>query len=217
MKHQELCELIEREKIIAIVRKVYGDDLLFLVDALRSAGIRLLEVTFDQSDDECIKKTSNAIHSVLNAFKGECLCGAGTVLSSAQAEAAAQAGAVLIISPNCNKQVIMRTKELGLVSIPGALTPSEIVAAHEYGADFVKVFPAGDFGASYVKSIVSPISHIKLMAVGGVNADNFGDFLNAGCIGAGIGGSLTDRKLITERNREKLIENASKYVAIAHA
>ena len=217
MKQDELYRLIEKEKIIAIVRKVYGDDLLFLTEALCSAGIRLFEVTFDQNDPDCVNKTCGAISAVMQSFKDDCLCGAGTVLNRIQVDAAADAGAVCIISPNCSEQVIRHTKKRRLVSIPGAMTPSEIIAAHEYGADFVKLFPASNLGTGYVKSLLSPISHVKLLVVGGVNADNFGSFLQSGCVGAGIGGSLTDRTLIAERNREKLVQNASKYVAMAHA
>lgn len=125
MTKEQLCRRIEEERIIAIVRKVYGDDLLFLTEALLDAGISTLEVTFDQQDPDCVKKTSGAIAAVLNSFGSRCTCGAGTVLTREQADAAANAGASLIISPNCNEAVIRHTVELGLVSIPGCMTPSE--------------------------------------------------------------------------------------------
>lgn len=212
-----LCRRIEEERIIAIVRKVYGDDLLFLTEALLDAGISTLEVTFDQQDPGCVKKTSGAIAAVLNAFGSRCSCGAGTVLTREQADAAANAGASLIISPNCNEAIIRHTVQLGLVSIPGCMTPSEILAAHDAGADFIKIFPAGSLGPNYIKNISAPISHVKFLAVGGVDAENYGAFLKAGCTGAGIGGSLTNRALIAERNREQLTKNAAQYVAIARA
>lgn len=217
MTKAQLCRRIEEERIIAIVRKVYGDDLLFLTEALLDAGISTLEVTFDQQDPGCVKKTSGAIAAVLNAFGSRCSCGAGTVLTREQADAAADAGASLIISPNCNEPLIRHTVELGLVSIPGCMTPSEILAAHDSGADFVKVFPAGSLGPDYIKNISAPISHVKFLAVGGVDAENYLAFLKAGCTGAGIGGSLTNRALIAARDREQLTKNAAQYVAIARA
>lgn len=217
MEKAALCARIEKERIIAIVRKVYGDDLLFLANALISAGISTLEVTFDQQDPDCLQKTAGAIRAVLAAYGGQCACGAGTVLTPAQADAAAEAGAGLIISPNCNEAVIRYTNTLGLVSIPGCMTPSEILAAHDAGADFVKLFPAGNLGPGYVKNISAPVSHVKFLAVGGVDAENFGAFLQAGCVGAGIGGSLANHTLIAARNRVGLLENAARYVEIAHA
>ena len=217
MNKVQLCQRIEQERIIAIVRKIYGDDLLFLADALIGAGISTLEVTFDQQDPDCLNKTSGAIRAVLAAYGARCACGAGTVLTLAQANAAAEAGASLIISPNCNEHVIRHTSKLGLVSIPGCMTPSEILTAHDAGADFVKIFPAGNLGPGYIKNISAPVSHVKFLAVGGVDEENYGAFLKAGCVGAGIGGSLTNRALITARNREQLMQNAAQYVSIARA
>ena len=138
MDQLKLLKLIEKEKIIAIIRKVYGDDLLFLVDTLITAGIKLFEVTFDQKDPDCINKTCNSIDSILHNYKSDCNCGAGTVLSCEQVKAAVDAGAALIISPNSNEKVIRYTKKLESISIPGAMTSTEIIGAHECGADFVR-------------------------------------------------------------------------------
>ncbi len=217
MQSEKIREQIEQQRIIAIVRKIYGDDLLFLAETLIEAGISTMEVTFDQQDVNCEEKTALAIRSIIQRFGNDCICGAGTVLTKSQADAAESAGASLIISPNCDVDIIRHTKSLGLVSIPGCMTPSEVVSAHYAGADFVKLFPVGSLGADYIKNISAPISHVKFLAVGGVNATNFGAFLSAGCVGAGIGGSLTNRDLIRDRNREKLIANAAQYVSVARA
>ena len=123
-------DFIEKYKIICICRKIYGEELLALARALRSGGIRMMEVTFDQADPECIKKTAEAIAMLHAEFGEEMKIGAGTVLSAAQVDAAKDAGAEYIISPNTCLPVIHRTKELGLVSIPGAMTPTEIIAAY---------------------------------------------------------------------------------------
>ena len=97
----------------------------------------------------------------------------------------------------------------GLVAMPGALTPTDAVAAHEAGAKFVKIFPAGTFGAEYVKALVAPLSHIPFLAVGGISPDNVADFMRAGCIGAGVGGNLTNREWIAAGKWDK-IENAAR-------
>ena len=140
--------------------------------------------------------------------------GAGTVTSVELVELAAKAGAKYIISPDTNVDVIRRTRELGLVSLPGALTPSEITTAYNNGADFVKLFPIADMGASYVKAVRAPLGHIDMLAVGGVNDKNLKSFLDAGVCGAGIGGNLVNKAWIAAGEYEKITEIARTYVSI---
>lgn len=208
-------EFIEKHKVIAICRKIYGEDLIKLVHALYDGGIRLVEVTFDQSDPDCLSKTSGSIHKLNEEFGDSMRFGAGTVLTPEQVESACRANAEYIISPNTNIDVIYRTKELGLVSIPGAMTPSEILTAHAAGADFVKLFPAGYLGLPYLKDIKAPISHVKIIVTAGVNEENFGQYLNAGVAGAGISGRLTDNKLIADGNFMEITSRAARFVEIA--
>ncbi|GAA3014241.1 bifunctional 4-hydroxy-2-oxoglutarate aldolase/2-dehydro-3-deoxy-phosphogluconate aldolase [Tetragenococcus solitarius] len=209
-------EYIEKNKIIAIVRGTYGENLVNLVSALEEGGVKLVEVTFDQSDPECLMKTSEAITTLVEKFTGKMKIGAGTVLNEEQVETAYHAGAEYIISPNTNQQVIKKTKELKLVSIPGALTPSEILEAHETGADFVKIFPAGAHNLKYIKDIRGPINHVKILATAGVTPDNLEDYLNVGFSGAGISGYLTDQKLIAAGQFDVLTEHAKEMMAIAN-
>jgi 2-dehydro-3-deoxyphosphogluconate aldolase/(4S)-4-hydroxy-2-oxoglutarate aldolase len=140
--------------------------------------------------------------------------GAGTVTSVELAELAHSAGAKFIISPDSNPAVIRRTKELGMVSLPGALTPSEAMIAHNAGADFVKLFPISDLGVGYVKAVRAPLSHIDFMAVGGVNTDNLKSFLDAGCVGAGIGGCLVNKKWVEAGEFDKITQVAEEMVKI---
>lgn len=208
-------DLILKSKIIVIVRRVYGEDLIELSKALYEGGIRLMEVTFDQSDPDCMEKTTEAI-SMLNKYHGDkMLFGAGTVLSVDQVDAAYKAGAAYIISPNTNPDVIRHTRKLGLVSIPGAMTPSEILQAHECGANFVKLFPAATLGLRYAKDILAPISHVKLIATAGITEENIGEFLKLGFAGAGISGRLTEKRLIQEKNWAEFTERAAAFVRIA--
>ena len=211
----EIIEKILDEKIIVIARKIYDEQLLRFAEAMINGGLHLLEVTFDQSDGNCIDKTTRSIQMLKNEFKEEMNLGAGTVLTTDQVKAAKDAGCEYIISPNTNMNVIQMTKELGMISIPGAMTPSEIIAANEYGADFVKLFPASYLGTDYIKGIKGPINHVKLIATGGISKDNFAEFLKAGVVGAGIGGSLTDRKCIEQGNFEELTRRARELKNIA--
>lgn len=212
---EHLLEQILKEKVIVIVRKTYGKSLLLLSEALLSGGLHFMEVTFDQSDPLCIEKTTEAIQMLNQAHTGCMTFGAGTVLTVEQVDAAASAGASFIISPNCNPAVIRRTKELGLLSIPGAMTPTEILAAHDCGADLVKLFPAASLGTAYIKDILAPISHVKMIATAGVTEENFGDFLSLGLAGAGIGGRLTDKNLIASADWAELSRRATAFLKIA--
>lgn len=211
-----ISKLIVDKKIIVICRKLYGDELLKTADALFEGGIRLLEITFDQSDIESLKKTSAAIETLVSRFDGRLQVGAGTVLSRTQVSAAKDSGANYIISPNTDSDIIAFTKAQGLVSIPGAMTPSEIISAHNAGADFVKIFPATSLGFHYIKDILAPINHLKLIATGGVTEENFSKYLELGFTGAGISGRLTDKSLIEAGQYEELTSRARSFVSITN-
>lgn len=211
----DTIEWIRKNKIIVIVRGTYGDELMRLARALYDGGGRLMEVTFDQRDPACLEKTGAAIAALQSAFGDAMSFGAGTVLTGEQVDAAAQAGGRFIIEPNVSEKVIARTREKGLVSIPGAMTPTEILHAHELGADFVKLFPAAALGARYIKDILTPISHVGLIATAGVNEENFGEFLRLGMVGAGISGRLTDKKLIASGDWAELTRRMKTFVKIA--
>ena len=144
-------------------------------------------------------------------FEGRMYIGAGTVLKESQVQLTKNAGGTFIISPDTNTDVIKKTSELGLVSIPGALTPSEIQKAHISGADFVKLFPVTSMGVEYVKAVSAPLSHIKLLAVGGVGLDNIPDYLKAGVSGFGLGSNIIDKKALDEGDYKTITELAKQY------
>ncbi len=122
------------------------------------------------------------------------------------------AGGKFIISPDVSEAVIKKTKELHMISMPGAMTPTEIMAAHRAGADFVKVFPAGDLGPGYMNPVKAPLSHIDMLAVGGIDHKNMKDYLAAGACGFGIASSLTNKTWIANEEYDKITELARKYV-----
>lgn len=206
----QVIQQIQQEKIIAIVRGVGAEQCMKVADALYAGGIRLMEVTFDQKNPDSFRDTAKAIEAIGKAYEGRMLVGAGTVTTPELVELTAEFGGKYIISPDVNVEVIRRTRELGLVSLPGAMTPSEVMTAHNAGADFVKLFPAGNLGTAYVKAIRAPISHVKLLAVGGINEDNVADFLRAGMLGAGVGGNLANKKWIEAGEFDKITQTARK-------
>lgn len=205
-------EFINQNKVIAIVRGIDSSKISSLAAAMVKGGLRCIEVTFDHSSEEGIQNTLKSIEILSKEFEGEVLAGAGTVLTVEQVDQAAAAGAKYIISPNINEKVIKRTKELGLISIPGAMTPSEVVSAHEAGADIVKLFPAAMFGTAYLKAVRGPLKHIPMTAVGGISPDNIAEFIEAGAVGVGVGGNLVSPKLVNEGRFEEITAIAKSYV-----
>lgn len=201
---------ILKNKIVAIVRGVKPDKILQTAEALYNGGIKLLEVTFDQTSKETIEETKRSLELVAESFSDKILLGAGTVITEEQVEIAVDCGAEYIISPNTNVNVIKKTKELDKVSIPGALTPSELVTAFDEGADIIKVFPASVFGLSYVKALMGPLGYIPVVAVGGINENNIKEFLDIGVSGVGIGGNLVDLTAISNNEFNKLTTAAQK-------
>lgn len=208
----EIIKTIEEAKIISIVRGVKPEILPDVAEALYEGGIRLMEITFDLSDPGSFAATASSIEKLKTAFDGKMAIGAGTVVSAELVKYAYSAGAEYVISPDANEEVIRLTRELGMVSIPGCMTPSEITAASRYGADFIKLFPAGSLGPGYLKAIKAPLSNLKILAVGGIDESNVGAFLKAGASGFGIGGNLVNRKIAEEKRFSEIVSSARTYV-----
>jgi len=200
----KIIKKILDEKVIAIVRGIYGEECFKLAEALHKGGVNLMEVTFDQKSQAERERTVETIR-MLNEKLGDSMAfGAGTVTSVEMVEMAAAAGGKFIVSPDTNKDVIKATVDNDMVSIPGALTPTEIMQAHRAGADFVKVFPASDMGVKYMKSICAPISHVRMLAVGGVGSDNIKDYLAAGAVGTGVAGCLFKKEWVKAGEWERI-------------
>lgn len=214
---QQIIQRVLDKKIVVIVRGVYGEDCLKLAEALCEGGIELMEVTFDQSSVENQQKTVDTIRLINEKLAGKMVMGAGTVTTLEMLDAAYKAGAKFIVSPDMNPEVIAKTAELGLVSMPGAMTPTEILAAYRAGADFVKIFPVSNLGASYVKAVRGPLNQIRLLAVGGVNEKNVADFMKAGAVGAGVGGNLVNKDWIAAGEFDKITALAKEFIQNANA
>lgn len=204
-------DFIEKEKIIVIVRGIASDKLLPLAKAMFEGGIRMLEITFSADGKVSDEETAANIALLSRHFEGRMLIGAGTVLTKKQVKLTKKAGGKFIISPDADSAVIKYTKKLGLISMPGAVTPSEIKLCHNSGADYVKIFPAVNLGPDYIKAVKAPLSHIKYLAVGGINPDNMKDYLKAGVCGFGIGGNIVSKDMIERGDFSGIQALAKKY------
>ena len=211
MRSEVIAQILDK-KIIAIVRGLPKEQIVPLARALCAGGITLMEVTFNQAQPASLVDTAAAIDAIWEAC-GESVCvGAGTVMTPQQLRLACDAGAQFIISPGANPVVIRATREMELVSLPGCMTPTECAAAHDAGADFIKVFPAGVLGPDYIKALRAPLSHLKFLAVGGVDAQNIPAFLRAGALGFGVGGNLVDKERVAAGRFDEITAIAREYV-----
>ncbi|MCI8942014.1 MAG: 2-dehydro-3-deoxyphosphogluconate aldolase [Oscillospiraceae bacterium] len=205
---ETVLEWVAREKVVAIVRGAESSVCTRVAEALYAGGIRLMEITYDQRSPESWEDTAAAIGQTARRFEGRMLVGAGTVTEPGLVELTHRAGGCFIISPDTNEAVIRRTRELDMVSMPGAMTPTEILTAHRAGADFVKLFPAAGLGPAYLRAVCAPLSHVKIMVVGGIDEKNVGAFLAAGAAGAGVGGNLANRQWIRDGAWDKITQAA---------
>lgn len=193
-------------KIIAIIRGANADEVVDIVDALRSGGILTLEITINSP------KAIPVIQKLAARYGTELLVGAGTVLDPETARAAILAGAKFIISPTIDLSTIALTRRYGCVSIPGAFTPTEILKAFEHGGDIIKVFPA-ILGAGYLREISGPLDQIPLMPTGGVNLQNIYEFKQAGAVAFGVGSALVSSgKSIDDSYLKAISQNARAFV-----
>lgn len=211
LNREEIIKDVESKKIIVIMRGFTDEQLLKSVEAMANGGIGLVEITFDQSGATSNTQTAKSIRMLKDHFNDRVRIGAGTVMTEEQVQLAYEAGAEYIISPDCCESVIRKTRELGMVSMPGCFTPTEAANAHRYGADFVKLFPNSEVNISYLKALAVPLSHIRFLAVGGVNANNMKEYLNAGAKGIGVATAIADKAAIASGDYQKITELARKF------
>jgi 2-dehydro-3-deoxyphosphogluconate aldolase / (4S)-4-hydroxy-2-oxoglutarate aldolase len=183
-----------------------------LVDAMMAGGITVIEVTMTVPDALTLIRELKQTHG------NRILLGSGTVTDAAQAQATIEAGAEFVVSPSLHLDVIARTRDLGKVSIPGALTPTEVITAWRAGADYVKIFPCSAMGgASYLKSLLAPFPDVNLIPTGGVTLQTAADFIKAGARALGVGADLVNAGAIADGKPELITDTARAYVEIIQA
>lgn len=202
---QQTLTAIKNSGIIAIVRGVEKEHLIPLFNALKNGGVTCAEITFGYYDDQT---TFEQLSEVCKLFSNEMHVGAGTVLDTQKAELAIKAGVEFLVTPTVEKAVIDYCNEHDKIMISGAYTPTEINYAYNAGSHIVKLFPADSLGSKYIKAVKAPLIHIPVICFGGINANNVGEYVRAGAIGAGIGSDLVDLKAIKSGNFESITQKA---------
>ncbi len=205
-----MLDLIQKEKFIAILRRVPEDKALPAVNALWRGGVRLFEVTFDPTDHDTLVRTPRLISAIRERYP-EAAVAAGTVVFPDYVRAAKEAGAGMIVSPGTDEEVMTLTKEAGMLSVPGAFTPSEIMRAWRLGADIVKIFPIEPHNIPYLANILSPLSYVRFLPTGGVNPDTAGTFIRMGAVAVAAGASVLSPAALAANDLGAIEEAARKH------
>jgi 2-dehydro-3-deoxyphosphogluconate aldolase/(4S)-4-hydroxy-2-oxoglutarate aldolase len=213
MNHTETLSTILKHKAVAVIRLHDAIDTvhaLLAIEAILRGGVKIVEITLTTP------KALDLVHTVRQQHS-DAMVGVGSVLNRDEASAAISAGAQFVVSPVMKPEIVDACRAGSIVSIIGAFTPTEILTAHEVGADIVKIFPADTLGMGYIKSITAPMPHLRVMPTGGVSLTNAGEWLLAGACAVGIGSALCDTTLVTTGNFTQLTENARMVVKAIHA
>lgn len=203
------AEIIERIGLIPVLRARNTSQALAIVQAMLLGGVTVVEVTMT------VPGAIDVIKQLKREYFGELLLGSGTVTTAAEAQATIDAGAEFVVSPSLHPEVISVTKKNGKLSIPGALTPTEVITAYRAGADYVKVFPCSAMGgASYLKSLLAPFPFLKLIPTGGVTLETAESFVRAGARALGVGSDLVNLAAIDAGRPQTITETARAYLQI---
>src|SRR5436309_6658427 len=205
----EIISLLTDPGIIAVVRAQKPEQVLPLSEALIAGGVMAIEITMT---------TPNAIVVIREAREKigtQALIGVGTVLDALTCDAALEAGAEFVVTPICRTELVKIAHGANRPIMLGAYTPTEAQLAHEAGADFIKIFPADALGPGYIKALLAPLPHLRIVPTGGVDAHNVADFLRAGCSAVGVGSALVSAKILQDGNWPELTQRAKELVNAA--
>ncbi|UOF90667.1 bifunctional 4-hydroxy-2-oxoglutarate aldolase/2-dehydro-3-deoxy-phosphogluconate aldolase [Fodinisporobacter ferrooxydans] len=207
----KLLQKMVESGVIAVIRRMPADKIDQIAKSLVEGGVTALEVTIDSP------LAFEIIHRLSKRFENHAVVGAGTVIDCESAYMAIHNGADFVFCPSLHEGVIRTTLRYGKVVVPGVMTPTEMITAVEWGADLVKVFPAGGLGVKYIKDIKAPFSHIPIIPTGGVNLENVDSFIEAGVAAVGIGGKLIDSQAVKDSNFDKITKTAIQFVNAVQA
>ncbi|WP_248515191.1 bifunctional 4-hydroxy-2-oxoglutarate aldolase/2-dehydro-3-deoxy-phosphogluconate aldolase [Salinarchaeum laminariae] len=202
----DTLQRIEEAGVVAVLRGVEPETVEDVADAVVAGGVTALEVTADSGD------AMDMIETLTETLGDEALVGVGTVLDSETAKAAIDAGATFVVCPTFDRGVIETCNRYGVPVAPGVFTPTEAQQAYEAGADVVKIFPAKTGGPAHVSAVKGPLGHLNIIPTGGVGPDNAGEYIEAGAMAVGAGGSVLDHDAVEAGEYEQITENAEALV-----
>jgi 2-dehydro-3-deoxyphosphogluconate aldolase/(4S)-4-hydroxy-2-oxoglutarate aldolase len=203
------AQIIERVGLIPVLRARNAGQAHAVVQAMIAGGVTVVEVTMT------VPGAVDLLRELKVRYGSELLLGAGTVTTASEAQSTINAGAEFIVSPSLDPEVINTTKTNGKLSIPGALTPTEVITAWRAGADYVKIFPCSAMGgASYLKSLLAPFPFLKLIPTGGVTLETAATFIHAGARALGVGSDLVNLTAVDEGRPEIITEAARAYLKV---
>jgi 2-dehydro-3-deoxyphosphogluconate aldolase/(4S)-4-hydroxy-2-oxoglutarate aldolase len=207
MNRAEVLDQIKQTGIVPIIRTADTESAVRSVEAIYEGGMRCAEVTMTVSG------ALRALEEIAKRFGDKVLLGAGTVLDPETARICILSGAEFLVTPSLNERTIEMARRYSKAIFPGALTPTEVLAAWEAGGDGIKVFPCSAMGgANYIRALRGPFPQIELVPTGGVNLETISEFLSAGCAAVGVGGELVDNKSIAQGNFSVLTERARQFL-----
>lgn len=202
-------EILERVGLIPVLRAKNPAQGRAVVEAMIAGGVTVVEVTMT------VPGAVDLLKELKKEYGDKLLLGSGTVTTADQCQATIDAGAEFVVSPSTHLDVIATTKKNGKVSCPGALTPTEAITAWNAGADYVKIFPCSAVGgASYLKALLAPFPHLKVIPTGGVTLQTAESFLRAGARALGVGSDLVNLAAVDAGHPETITESAKAYLKI---
>jgi 2-dehydro-3-deoxyphosphogluconate aldolase / (4S)-4-hydroxy-2-oxoglutarate aldolase len=206
MGKKEVLTRIIDSGVVAVIRMKDTNRLLKVIEAVRDGGVKSIEITMT------VPGAIEIIRDLVKVVPSDVLIGAGTVVDESTADKVIDAGAIFVVGPVLNTEIVSLCVRRGVAVMPGCYTPTEIFAGWRAGADIIKVFPATSLGPKYFKDLRGPFPDIRLMPTGGVTIDNVGEWIAAGACAVGIGSDLLDKKAIDEGRYEVLTERAARMV-----
>ncbi|HEY1160282.1 MAG TPA: bifunctional 4-hydroxy-2-oxoglutarate aldolase/2-dehydro-3-deoxy-phosphogluconate aldolase [Terracidiphilus sp.] len=206
---ESTAQTLERVGLIPVLRARNAGQAHAVVQAMLAGGVTVVEVTMT------VPGAVDVLRELNREYSGQLLLGSGTVTTADQAAATIEAGAEFVVSPSFHPEVIAKTRALGKLSIPGALTPTEVITAWNAGAGYVKIFPCSAMGgASYLKSLLAPFPHLKLIPTGGVTLETAESFIRAGARALGVGSDLVNLAAIDAGTPDVITETARAYLKV---
>jgi 2-dehydro-3-deoxyphosphogluconate aldolase/(4S)-4-hydroxy-2-oxoglutarate aldolase len=207
MSKVEIIHRLLNPGVVAVIRANSSEQLLDICTALADGGLTSMEITMTTPN------ALQAINEVSKKLGDKILMGVGTVLDGETTRMAILAGAEFVVSPVSKLDIIHVSNRYSKPVISGAYTPTEALTAHENGADFIKIFPADGLGINYIKALKAPLPQLQIMPTGGVDVNNCGDFIRAGCVGVGVGSSLLKKEFLANKDWKGLSSLAAQFVA----